>query len=166
MNGISRMTPQKRNSRFLYGALKCAKIPLSTGHNAVYGLEDLAPVLPHMCKNGTTANRSVTELFIMFRDDRNVSIPTARQLLGMIGVMDPDKMDALCRRVLKSTIRKGSGLEKKAGHMLAIDKHLIPFTGADRHNDIFVISGRPNGGTFRFETYATMQIVTEEQLLR
>ena len=166
MNGISRMTPQKRNSRFLYGALKCAKIPLSTGHNAVYGLEDLVPVLPHMCKNGTTANRSVTELSIMFRDDLNVSIPAARQLLGMIGVMDPDKMDALCRRMLKSTIRKGSGLGKRTDHMLAIDKHLIPFTGADRHNNIFVINGRPKGGTSRFETYATMQIVTEEQLLR
>ena len=48
--------------------------------------------------------------------------------------------------------------------MPAIDKHLIPFTGADRHNDRLVISGRPKGGTSRFETYATMQIVTEEQL--
>ena len=48
--------------------------------------------------------------------------------------------------------------------MLAIDKHLIPFTGTDRHNDSFVISGRPKGGTSQFETYATMQVVTEEQL--
>ena len=47
---------------------------------------------------------------------------------------------------------------------MAIDEHLIPFTGADRHNDIFVISGRPKGGTSRFETCITMQIVTEEQL--
>ena len=28
----------------------------------------------------------------------------------------------------------------------------------------FVISGRPKGGTSQFETYATMQVVTEEQL--
>ena len=48
--------------------------------------------------------------------------------------------------------------------MLTVDKHLIPFTGADRHNDHLVISGRLKGGTFRFETYATMQIVTEKQL--
>ena len=48
--------------------------------------------------------------------------------------------------------------------MSAIDKHLISFTGADRHNDNFVISGKPKGGTSRFETYAAMQIVTEEQL--
>ena len=48
--------------------------------------------------------------------------------------------------------------------MLAIDKHLIPFTGADRHNDNLVISGRPKGGTSQFETYATMQMVTEKQL--
>ena len=66
--------------------------------------------------------------------------------------------------MLKSTIKEGSGLERKTGHMPAIDKHLIPFTGADRHNDRLVISGRPKGGTSRFETYATMQIVTEEQL--
>ena len=37
-------------------------------------------------------------------------------------------------------------------------------TGADRHNDNLVISGKPKGGTSRFETYATMQAVTEEQL--
>ena len=47
---------------------------------------------------------------------------------------------------------------------MAIDGHLIPFTGTDRHNDSFVISGRPKGGTSRFETCITMQIVTEEQL--
>ena len=28
------------------------------------------------------------------------------------------------------------------GHMLTVDKHLIPFTGADRYNDNFVISDR------------------------
>ena len=79
-----------------------------------------------MCKNGATANRAVTELCIMFRDDRNVSIPTSQWLLGMISAIDPDKMDALCRRMLESTIKKGSGLEKKTGRMSAIDKHLIP----------------------------------------
>ena len=66
--------------------------------------------------------------------------------------------------MLESTIKEGSGLEKKTGHMLAIDKHLIPFTGKDRHNDNFVISGKPKGGTSQFETYATIQVVTEEQL--
>ena len=150
----------KKKFGVLYDALKCAKLPLSTEHNAVYGLEDVVMVLLHMCKNGATANRAVTELSITFRDDRNVSIPTSQWLLGMISAIDPDKMDALCRRMLKSTIKKGSGLERKTGHMLAIDKHLIPFTGADKHNDNFVISGRPKGGTSRFETYATMQVVT------
>ena len=58
----------------------------------------------------------------------------------------------------------GSSLEKKTCQVLAIDKHLIPFTGADRHNDSLVISGKPKGGTSQFEAYATMQIVTEEQL--
>ena len=66
--------------------------------------------------------------------------------------------------MLKSTIKDGSGLERKTSHMLAIYKHLIPFTGANRHNDRLVISGRPKGGTSRFETYATMQVVTEEQM--
>ena len=113
----------------------------------MYGLEDVVLVLPHMCKNGTTANRSVTELCIVFRDDKNARIPTSRWLLGMTSAIDHDKMDVLCRRMLKSTIKNGSGLEKKTGHMLTVDKHLIPFTGADRHNDNFVISSRPKGGT-------------------
>ena len=154
----------KKEFKILYDALKCAKLPLSTEHNAVYGLEDAVLVLLYMCKNGATANRAVTELGITFRDDRNVSIPTAQWLLGMISAIEPNKMDTICGRMLESTIKDRSGLERKTGHMLAIDKHLIPFTGADRHNDNFVISGRPKGGTPQFETYATMQVVTEEQL--
>ena len=121
----------KKEFKILYDMLKRAKLPFSTEHNAVYGLEAVALVLLHMCKNGATANRAVTELSITFRDDKNVSIPTSQWLLGMISAIDPDKMDALCRRVLKSTIKRGSGLEKKTCQMLAIDKHLIPFTGAD-----------------------------------
>ena len=66
--------------------------------------------------------------------------------------------------MLKSTIKDGSGLERKAGHMLVTDKHLILLTDADRHNDNFVISGKPKGGTSQFETYATIQVVTEKQL--
>ena len=122
---------KKKEFKVLYDALKCAKIPLSTGPNAVYGLENVVLVLLYMCKNGTTANRAVTELCIMFRDDRNVSILTSQWLLGMISAINPDKMDAMCRRMLESTIKEGSSLEKKTYQMLAIDKHLIPFTGAD-----------------------------------
>ena len=135
----------KKEFKVLYDALKCAKLSFSTGHNAVCGLEDVVLILLYRCKNGATANRAVTELGITFRDDRSISILTARWLLGMIGAMDPDKMDALCRRMLKSTIKDGSGLERKTGHILAIDKHLIPFTGENRHNDSFVISGKPKG---------------------
>ena len=57
--------------------LKRAKLPFSTEHNSVYGLEDAVLVLLYMCKNGTTANRAVTELSITFRDDKSVSILTA-----------------------------------------------------------------------------------------
>ena len=35
------------------------------------------------------------------------------------------------------------------GNVLIVDKHLIQFTGANRHNDNFVISGRPKGGTYQ-----------------
>ena len=103
----------KKEFKVLYDMLKRAKLPFSTEHNAMYGLEDVVLVLLYMCKNGATANRAVTELSIMFRDDKNVSIPTSQWLLGMISAMDPDKMDALCRRMLESTIRKRFGLEKR-----------------------------------------------------
>ena len=154
----------KKEFKILYDALKCAKLPLSTEHNAVYGLEDVVLVLLHMCKTGSTANKAVADLSVMLKDDKSICIPTAQWLLGMISAIDSDRMDTLCRRMLNNTVKNGLGLEKKTGHILAIDKHLIPFTGTDRHNDSFVVSGRPKGGTFRFETYATMQIVTEEQL--
>ena len=85
----------KKEFGVLYDALKCAKLHLSTEHNAVYGLEDVVMVLLHMCKDGATANRAVTDLSITFRDYRNVSISTSRWLLGMISAIDPDKIDAL-----------------------------------------------------------------------
>ena len=107
----------KKEFEVLYEALKCVKLPFSTEHNAMYSLEDIVLVLLYMCKNGSTASRAVTELCIMFRDDKNVRIPTSQWLFGMISAIDPDKMDALCRDMLKSTIKKGSGLEKKTGHM-------------------------------------------------
>ena len=82
----------KKEFKILYDALKCAKLPLSAEHNAVYGLEDAVLVLLYMCKNGATANRAVTGPGITFRDDRNISILTAQWLLGMTSAMDPDKM--------------------------------------------------------------------------
>ena len=50
----------KKEFKVLHDMLKYAKLPFSTGHNAVYGLEDVVLVLLHMCKNGATANRAVT----------------------------------------------------------------------------------------------------------
>ena len=154
----------KEEFKVLYDALEYVNIPFSTKYNALYDLEDVALVLLHMCKTGSTANKAVADLSVMLKDDKNISIPTAQWLLGMISAIGSDKMDTLCRHMLNNTVKNGLGLEKKTGHILAIDKHLIPFTGADRHNDRLVISGRPKGGTSWFETYATMQIVTEEQL--
>ena len=52
----------KKEFKVLYDALKCAKIPPSTKHNAVHSLEDVVLILPYMCKNGATANRAVAEL--------------------------------------------------------------------------------------------------------
>ena len=110
------------------------------------------------------ANKAVADLSVMLKDDKNICILTSQWLLGMISAIGSDKMDTLCRRMLNNTVKNGLGLERKTGHILAIDKHQIPFTGKDRHNDNFVIGGKPKGGTSQFETYATMQVVTEKQL--
>ena len=82
----------KKEFGILYDVLKRAKLPLSTGHNAVYGIEYVVLVLPYMCKNGAAANRAVTELSTTLRDDKNVSIPTSQWLLGMPSAIDPYKM--------------------------------------------------------------------------
>ena len=34
--------------------------------------------------------------------------------------------------------------------MLTVDNHLIPFTGADKCNYNFIISGKPKSGTYQF----------------
>ena len=82
----------KKEFKVLYDALKRAKLPLSTGHNAVYGLDDAVLVLLYMCKTGSTANKAVADLSVTLKDDKNIYIPTAQWLLGIIGAMDSDKM--------------------------------------------------------------------------
>ncbi len=52
----------KKEFKVLYDASKCTKIPLSTGHNAVYGLEGVVLVLLHMCKNESTVCRPYTNI--------------------------------------------------------------------------------------------------------
>ena len=44
----------KKEFKTLYDALKYAKLPLSTGHNAVYGPEDAVLVPLHIYSNGKT----------------------------------------------------------------------------------------------------------------
>ena len=97
----------KKEFWVLYGALKCAKLPLPTGHNAVYGLEEAVQVLLYMCKNWATANRAVTGLSITLRDDKNVSIPTSQWLLGMISAIDSDKMGGPVQAHVKEYDQKG-----------------------------------------------------------
>ena len=46
----------KKEFKVLYDTLKCAKLPFSAEHNAVYCLEDVVLVLLYMCKNGAIAN--------------------------------------------------------------------------------------------------------------
>ena len=67
----------KKEFKVLYDTLKRAKLPLSTEHNAVYGLGDVVLVLLDMCKNGATANGAVADLSITFGDDKNIRIPTS-----------------------------------------------------------------------------------------
>ena len=154
----------KEEFKVLHDALKYVNIPFSTRYNALYDLKDASLVLLHMCKTGSTANKAVADLSVMLKDDKNICIPASQWLLGMISAIDSDKMDTLCRHMLNNTVKNGLGLEKKTGHILAIDKHLIPFTGTDRYNYNFIISGRLKDGTSRFETYAVMQAVSEERL--
>ena len=52
----------KKEFKVLYDALKCAKLPFSTEHNAMYGLEDVVLVLLHVCKNESTVCRPYTNI--------------------------------------------------------------------------------------------------------
>ena len=115
----------KEEFKVLHDALEYVNIPLSTRYNALYDLKDAALVLLHMCKTGSTANKAVADLSVMLKDDKNICIPTSQWLLGMISAIDSDRMDTLCRRMLNNTVKNGLGLEKKTGHILAIDKHLV-----------------------------------------
>ena len=97
----------KKEFKVLYDALKCVMLPFSTEHNAMYSLEDVVLILVHMCKNVATANMAVTDLSITFRDDRNVRIPTSQWLLGMISVIDPDKMGGPVQAHVKEYDQEG-----------------------------------------------------------
>ena len=82
-------------------------MPFSTEHNTVYGLEDVVLILLHMYKNGATANRTMTELSITLRDDKNISIPTSQWLLGMISAIDSNKMGGPVQMHVREYDQKG-----------------------------------------------------------
>ena len=79
------------------------------------------------CQQGR--DRAVTTL----RDAKNISILTAQWLLGMISVIDPDRRGGPVQAHVREYDQVSPNLERKTSHMLVIDKHLISFTGADRH---------------------------------
>ena len=97
----------KKEFKILYDMLKRAKLPFSTEHNAMYGLEDVVLVLLYMCKNGATANRAVTELSIMFRDDKNDSPETAHSLFDIVNIIiqkmisEPKKINEMYKALPK-----------------------------------------------------------------
>ena len=70
-------------------------MPFSTKYNALYDLKDVASlVLLYTCaRTAMIANKAVADLSShAFKDDKNICIPTAQWLLGMISAIDPDKM--------------------------------------------------------------------------
>ena len=135
----------------LSAMLSTAGIGLFAARNASYGLPELAAILAEMCRSGTAAEEAVDIL------GAGRSMPSAKWFRDMMHSLDDSQVQALCRRMLRHTARLARRGRQAGSVLVAIDKHLIP--RHDRDNMLHLVYSKSNGGTYRFECYATMQTV-------
>ena len=136
----------------VFALVESLGITFSSRHNALYRKEHFVAVLLHMCKAHLTAAAAVDDMELTLGISR---IPTSQWFLGIVAAIDAQRVEKACWNLLFKTVKiaMGSGLMPVRRILVAIDFHKIPFTGKTRDEN--VVSGKPKGGTSRFEGYMT-----------
>ena len=150
----------KHALKHLYALLVALNLPISTRHNAMHGISEIAAMLTYMCVNKVAFYTAARELR---KKAKNTSdMPTSQWALGKLGSPTMEKMEKECKKMLAGMVRAAilSGMLAKYC-MIAIDGHARPFTGNKDAAGDNVTGGKPKGGTSYFVHMITAKVVSE-----
>ena len=145
--GIKTLTKLLRTIGFVF----------STHFNHMYGVDEAAAYLIEMACNSLAAETAAKTLF------RPGKVPTAKWFMNKMHAIPEEDAWKLCDKMLKHTVveAKRTGMLKGRQIYVAIDKHLHGRHDKDDKNGACVGSKR-KAGTNLFETYATIQVVSNK----
>ncbi len=128
-----------------------ASIAFSERYNAQYGILEFVTILSQMARFRISSEEAVRQI------DINKKRPTAKWFRDMIHSITSNDAMMLCDEMLNHTIKHIYKKYRNKSVLVAIDKHLIP--RHDKFNMKYLIRSKAGGGTHKFESYSTLQIV-------
>jgi hypothetical protein len=132
-------------------------IPVSDRHNALYGEEDLHHSLTLLSIEGRYAESGMKRLAVEASSTR---VPSGSWVRDAVSRLSESDVSMKVERALDSTLvelRRFGVFNEPV--VCAMDKHQIP--RYDQGMEPFLTRGQEKAGTFKFETYATLQCVED-----
>jgi hypothetical protein len=132
-------------------------IPVSEGHNALYGEEDLHHSLTLLSTENRYAESGMRRLAM---EASSARVPSGSWVRDTVSRLSEGEVTEKAGRALGSTVKelRRFGVFNEPV-VCAMDKHQIP--RYDGRMEPFLTRGQEKAGTFKFETYATLQCVEE-----
>ncbi|MGA8342912.1 MAG: transposase [Candidatus Sulfotelmatobacter sp.] len=161
-NSVLRMTHEYAASREAFERLTqimCTEvsIPVSDRYNAIYGEQDLHHSLTLLSIEGRYAESGMRRLVVEASSTR---VPSGSWVRDAVSRLSETEVSTKVERALDSTLSELRGLGVfNEPVVCAMDKHQIP--RYDMGMEPFLTRGQEKAGTFKFETYATLQCVEE-----
>jgi hypothetical protein len=162
-NSLLRMAHEYRASREAFERLTqimCTEVsmPVSERYNALYGEKDLHHSLTLLSIEGRYAESGMRRLAVEASSTRRV--PSGSWVRDTVSGLSETDVSMKVERALDSTLSemKRFGVFNEPV-VCAMDKHQIP--RYDEGMEPFLTRGQEKAGTFKFETYATLQCVEE-----
>ena len=128
-----------------------AGIAFSERYNAQYGIMEFVTILSQMARFRISSEEAVRQV------DISKKSPTAKWFRNMFHSITPNDAMTLCDEMLNHTLKHICKKYRNKSVLVAIDKHLIP--RHDKFNMNYLIRSKADGGTHKFESYSTLQIV-------
>ena len=149
-------------NRFL-SFVRSLDLPVSRRYNALHGEKEIAAMLSHMCAHKCTPHAASMAMKIEAEDP--ASVATSQWFLGMLSAVSDRKMVLRCKKMQGAMAReyvRGGLIDRRS--LVAIDSHLVPFTGDREAAGGNIVSGKPKGGTSKFTEFVTAQAVSEKHM--
>jgi hypothetical protein len=161
-NSVLRMTHEYAASGEAFERLTqimCTEvsIPVSDRYNALYGEDDLHHSLTLLSTENRYAESGMRRLAI---EASSARVPSGSWVRDAVSSLSEQEVTDKAGRALGSTVkelRRYGVFDEPV--VCAMDKHQIP--RYDEGMEPFLTRGQEKAGTFKFETYATLQCVEE-----